>query len=249
MIPKASVRSRKLNYSDYTLRHICYLYRHFRCLCVFILPFPKLLFCNWLMVFAHVSTTCLLWSHIRQGPGIDLPIFAFLSLSFSRILSLCSAHRLLAWPRCTWVRGLAIKAKTGREQLCWPWASLKSRQSFGAYLARVLPTLSALCILSVPLPGTSLRTMASLRTLWENRNFWMNLQRAWILNHLLTLTLFLWCFYSFTSTLLAQPSSGENGGMVTHICHLKSEEAETGGLLEWGQPGDYYGKTLLLNQQ
>lgn len=73
MIPKASVRSRKLSYSDYTLRHICYLYRHFRCPCVFILPFPKLLFCNWLMVFAHVSTTCLLWSHIRQGPGIDLP--------------------------------------------------------------------------------------------------------------------------------------------------------------------------------
>lgn len=155
MIPKASVRSRKLSYSDYTLRHICYLYRHFRCPCVFILPFPKLLFCNWLMVFAHVSTTCLLWSHIRQGPGIDLPIFAFLSLSFSRILSLCSAHRLLAWPRCTWVRGLAIKAKTGREQLCWPWASLKSKQSFGAYLAWLgcFPPYLPFAFYQFPFPG------------------------------------------------------------------------------------------------
>lgn len=249
MIPKASGRTRKLIYSYYTLWHICYLYRHFRCPCVFILPFLNLLLCNWLMVFAHVSTSCLLWSHIRQGPGIDLPYLRSLAClsqgycPFALHTGCWLGLGALGWG------GLVIKAKAGRGQLCCPWASLKFKQSFGAYSASVLPTLSTLCILSVPLPGTSLRTMASLRALWEKRNFWMNLQRAWILNHLLTLTWFLWCFYSFTSTLLAQPSSGENDGMVTHTCHLKSEEAETGGLLEWGQPGDYYGKTLLLNHQ
>lgn len=32
---------------------------------------------HWSVVFAHVSTACLLWSHIRQGAGIDLSYLRF----------------------------------------------------------------------------------------------------------------------------------------------------------------------------
>lgn len=87
----------------------------------------------WLIIFAHVLIPCLLWSHIRQGQDIDLSYLRF-SAWLSQGCGPFALHRghWLALGAPGWE---VPWAKAARAQLCCPWASQKSKQSFGAYLA------------------------------------------------------------------------------------------------------------------
>lgn len=139
----------------------------------------------------------------QTGPGCWSSLFAFLGATFSGMLSLCSSQRSLACSWRTWVRGLLIKGCQSPAVLSL--SPFEVQTELWCLLSNP-SILSASYVLSALLPRTSLCGSPSVRTfLMREKNFFSNTQpqHVWILHHLLTLDLSLWCFYLPSPTLLA----------------------------------------------